>query len=124
MPGMDGTGPRGMGPMTGGARGWCNPYSPLGAGGYPYGGFGAYAPGMMPSAPYGMGAYGGMGGYGAMGAYGGWPAAGFGMGMPSYGGMYPYGLPYGRRPFGMGFGMGMGFGGRGMRGGRGRGMRW
>ncbi len=28
MPGFDGTGPQGQGPMTGGARGWCNPYSP------------------------------------------------------------------------------------------------
>jgi len=27
MPGLDGTGPAGMGPMTGGARGWCNPYA-------------------------------------------------------------------------------------------------
>jgi hypothetical protein len=26
MPGFDGTGPQGQGPMTGGARGWCNPY--------------------------------------------------------------------------------------------------
>ena len=26
MPGFDGTGPRGMGPMTGGGRGRCNPY--------------------------------------------------------------------------------------------------
>jgi len=26
MPGFDGTGPVGMGPMTGGARGLCNPY--------------------------------------------------------------------------------------------------
>ncbi len=25
MPGFDGTGPSGMGPMTGGARGYCNP---------------------------------------------------------------------------------------------------
>jgi hypothetical protein len=25
MPGMDGTGPMGMGPMTGGGRGLCNP---------------------------------------------------------------------------------------------------
>ena len=25
MPGYDGTGPQGMGPMTGGARGMCNP---------------------------------------------------------------------------------------------------
>lgn len=27
MPRFDGTGPAGMGPMTGGGRGWCNPYS-------------------------------------------------------------------------------------------------
>lgn len=27
MPGFDGTGPMGMGPMTGGARGLCNPYA-------------------------------------------------------------------------------------------------
>lgn len=26
MPGFDGTGPMGMGPMTGGARGGCSPY--------------------------------------------------------------------------------------------------
>ena len=26
MPAFDGTGPRGMGPMTGGARGFCNPW--------------------------------------------------------------------------------------------------
>ena len=25
MPGFDGSGPRGQGPMTGGARGYCNP---------------------------------------------------------------------------------------------------
>jgi len=38
MPGLDRTGPAGMGPMTGGARGLCNPYDvpyvsgrPLGA---------------------------------------------------------------------------------------------
>jgi hypothetical protein len=36
MPGLDRTGPVGMGPMTGGARGWCNPYSPLHAGYGPY----------------------------------------------------------------------------------------
>jgi len=51
MPGFDGTGPRGLGPMTGGGRGFCNPsmagmrtpyggypYAPYQA--YPYGGFG------------------------------------------------------------------------------------
>jgi len=51
MPGMDGTGPMGMGPMTGGGRGWCNPYTgawrppmvgypfsqPMGWGRIPYG---------------------------------------------------------------------------------------
>jgi len=26
MPGFDGTGPQGRGPMTGGGRGFCNPY--------------------------------------------------------------------------------------------------
>jgi hypothetical protein len=26
MPGLDGTGPRGMGPMTGGGRGFCSPW--------------------------------------------------------------------------------------------------
>jgi hypothetical protein len=46
MPGLDGTGPAGMGPMTGGARGACNPYSSLYSGYtrrcYPYRAFGAY----------------------------------------------------------------------------------
>ena len=27
MPGLDGTGPLGMGPMTGGGRGFCSPWS-------------------------------------------------------------------------------------------------
>lgn len=35
MPGFDRTGPTGMGPMTGGARGFCNPYGrTLGRGGF------------------------------------------------------------------------------------------
>jgi hypothetical protein len=42
MPKFDGTGPAGMGPMTGGARGWCNPYNA------PYAGYGPYRP------PYGV----------------------------------------------------------------------
>lgn len=47
MPGFDGTGPAGMGPMTGGARGWCNPYSPT------YAGYGAYrSPYPPPVRPY------------------------------------------------------------------------
>ena len=36
MPGLDGTGPAGMGPMTGGARGWCNPHGARAAGYGPY----------------------------------------------------------------------------------------
>jgi uncharacterized protein DUF5320 len=38
MPGFDRTGPQGMGPMTGGARGRCNPSGTgMAAGGYGYG---------------------------------------------------------------------------------------
>ncbi len=45
MPGFDQSGPRGMGPMTGGGRGYCNPGaaawggSPGGGQGYGRGGF-------------------------------------------------------------------------------------
>ena len=42
MPGFDGTGLRGMGPMTGGGRGFC--VVPLTAAGPAYGGRGAYPP--------------------------------------------------------------------------------
>jgi hypothetical protein len=41
MPGFDGTGPMGMGPMTGGGKGFCT---------MPYRGYGPYAYGMR--APY------------------------------------------------------------------------
>ena len=62
MPGFDGTGPRGMGPMTGGGRGFCSPWGigaayrgygmPSGTGyGYPYYGQPAAAPGAAPFAP-------------------------------------------------------------------------
>jgi hypothetical protein len=65
MPGFDGTGPRGMGPMTGGGRGFCSPWG-IGAAfagygipprmgyGYPYygrAGMPATAPGAVPFAP-------------------------------------------------------------------------
>ena len=62
MPGFDGTGPRGMGPMTGGGRGFCSPWG-IGAAsrsygrfqgmgyGYPYYGAGPAAPGAVPFAP-------------------------------------------------------------------------
>jgi len=66
MPGFDGTGPRGLGPMTGGGRGFCaiplSGISPkyLGRGAYPsycvpwgmpYYGAGSTTPSAMPSAP-------------------------------------------------------------------------
>ena len=38
MPGFDGTGPRGMGPMTGGGRGFCSPWG-MGVVSRPYGRF-------------------------------------------------------------------------------------
>src|SRR4030065_1264233 len=41
MPGFDGTGPMGMGPMTGGGRGFCA---------MPHGGYGSYGYGIR--APY------------------------------------------------------------------------
>ncbi|MBC8275911.1 MAG: DUF5320 domain-containing protein [Chloroflexi bacterium] len=62
MPGFDGTGPMGMGPMTGGGRGFCSPWG-IRAGaqaygiprrrgyGYPYHAAGPFAPGVTPYAP-------------------------------------------------------------------------
>ena len=66
MPGFDGTGPRGMGPMTGGGRGFCavplpaawstysgrGAFPPYGAPwGAPYYGAGPATPGAVPFAP-------------------------------------------------------------------------
>jgi hypothetical protein len=63
MPGFDGTGPMGMGPMTGGGRGFCNPWG-VGATLHTYGfphwrGYAysyyrprAFFPGSMPFAPW------------------------------------------------------------------------
>lgn len=66
MPGFDGTGPRGMGPMTGGGRGFCaiplpgswptylgrGAYTPYGVPwGMPYYGAGPATPGAVPFAP-------------------------------------------------------------------------
>ena len=48
MPGFDRTGPRGMGPMTGGGRGLCRP----GGTGIRYGGFGMGFRGSSPPWPY------------------------------------------------------------------------
>ncbi|HEY50978.1 MAG TPA: DUF5320 domain-containing protein [Dehalococcoidia bacterium] len=52
MPGFDGTGPMGMGPMTGGGRGFCSPWG-IGAAMRAYG-----LPRWTPYAPRYYGAYG------------------------------------------------------------------
>ena len=114
MPGLDGTGPMGAGPMTGGARGLCNPsqsaYGPATAGGRGY--FG-------PSYAQGFGRAQGVAGYGRgfargfRGGFGpgfGW-GRGYGIGLgrrgaypPPAGGWYepaynaPYGSPYTMTP--------------------------
>jgi hypothetical protein len=90
MPLGNGTGPAGMGPMTGRAAGFCA--------GYP-------VPGYMNPALGRAGFYGA--GAPAVGPYG---AGSYGYGMP-YGG---YGNPWLRRGFGFGRGFGRGWGrGRG-----------
>jgi len=96
MPLGDGTGPRGFGPMTGRAAGYCA--------GYP-------VPGYM-NAVQGVG-------YGRRGTYMGTPAPNYGTspyGMPGYSGYYPMAAPpwgrgrfHGYFPrFGRGFGRGRG----------------
>jgi len=90
MPGGDGTGPGGMGPMTGRAAGFCAGYpvpgytNPVGGRGY-----------------FGMGRGGGWGRRNMFYATGvpGWQR--FGSGYPAYGGAAPYGgvAPYGA-PYG------------------------
>ncbi|MBN1851004.1 MAG: DUF5320 domain-containing protein [Deltaproteobacteria bacterium] len=94
MPGFDGTGPWGQGPMTGGARGYCNPA------GYAYG---PPVYGRGYGMGWGRGFRGGFGrGYGRGMGYG----RGFGRrwAYPPYGGWYgsasyaPYGNPYNMTP--------------------------
>lgn len=94
MPGMDGTGPMGFGPRTGGGRGWCNPY---------FAGFWfAGSASSLLSRPYGRAYPYGVGvGYAPYPPYGALSAASY-------------------IPFGWGRGMGRG-GGRGIGGGRGGG---
>ncbi len=59
MPGFDGCGPRGRGPLTGGGRGYCAVVLPEGPGAAPYGVAGAAAypvlpgPAAMPQGPGG-----------------------------------------------------------------------
>ncbi len=84
MPGFDGTGPGGGGPMTGGGRGYCNP---AGSPGYGYGrGFGGgrgFGRGRGFRGGFGAGAGRGYGWGYARGAY-----------PPAWGGSYgPYDNP-------------------------------
>jgi len=76
MPGYDGTGPRGMGPMTGGGRGFCAPGGGRFLRGFrswlgPRAGRGGYGPGY-----YGRGRGFGQGVYGY--GYEAFPAPGYG----------------------------------------------
>ena len=88
MPGGDGTGPGGMGPMTGRAAGYCAGY---GAPGY-----------MNPVGGRGFGGWGrGGGGWGRRNWYyatgrPGWQRAG--MGYPAFGGAVPPAAPYAAAP--------------------------
>jgi len=86
MPGGDGTGPGGFGPMTGRAAGYCA--------GYPM-------PGFMNPIP-GRGFGGGGRGFGGRGR--GWARAGW---LPAWGGA-PYD-PYGYPPYGMTYPYGAGY---------------
>jgi len=78
MPGFDGTGPWGAGPMTGWGRGFCNPSAP---GAYGLGYRGWYGRGLG----YGRGWFGRARGYGR-----GWGWRAYGAG--------PYGPYYGMSP--------------------------
>lgn len=79
MPGFDGTGPGGWGPMTGGGRGFCNPAGNLG---YGYG----RSFGLGRGSRRGFGAGPGWGrGYGRGFARGGYPPAWGGWYGPNYG---------------------------------------
>jgi len=110
MPRGDGTGPRGMGPMTGRGAGYCAGYSnpgfmnPMGGRmGLGLGrgrGFGAYGRGRGGYAGYGMGmpyaspsAFGSAAGYGV--PYGGYGGVPYGGGYAPYYGGYAqsYGYP-------------------------------
>ena len=90
MPGGDGTGPAGMGPMTGRAAGFCA--------GYPMPGY--MNPVMGRGFGFGRGrglGRGFRGGQGYFGAPYGMPA--FGYGAPAYGAPpMPYAVPYGMAP--------------------------
>ena len=87
MPGGDGTGPGGLGPMTGRGAGYCA--------GYPVPGF------MNPIPGRGFGGWGRGGGWGRRNWFYGTGLAGSqppGMGWPAFGGPGPYVMP-GAMPF-------------------------
>ena len=97
MPGGDGTGPGGMGPMTGRGAGYCAGYSapgfmnPIGGRGLGFGRGRGFGRGL------GLGFRGGRGFGGYMGApYGGVPA--YGAPAMPYGAPTPTGVPYGAAP--------------------------
>jgi hypothetical protein len=94
MPFGDGTGPAGLGPMTGRAAGFCAGYPVPGYMNPVAGRAGFFGPGMPAFGPYGAGLYGYGAGYGV--PYAGWAN------------------PWLRRGFSRGFGRGRGWGrGRG-----------
>ena len=96
MPFGNGTGPAGMGPMTGRAAGFCAGYPMPGYMNPVVGRVGSYGSSVPAVGPYGAGLYGYGAGYAA--PYAGW------------------GNPWLRRGFGRGFGRGWGRGrGRGRR---------
>ena len=97
MPGFDGTGPRGMGPMTGGGRGFCSPWG-LGSG-YGFGRGGGFGfRGSSPPWPFvGIGR-GGLPRGAYFGAAGmpvspGYPSYGSPWATPYYGGAAPEAMP-------------------------------
>jgi len=99
MPFGNGTGPAGLGPMTGRAAGFCAGYPVPGYMNPAMGSTGFYDAGAPAFGPYGRGLYGYGAGYGV--PYAGW------------------GNPWLRRGFGFGRGFGRGWGrGRGRSGGR------
>jgi len=96
MPFGDGTGPAGMGPMTGRAAGFCAGYSVPGYMNPVAGRAGFYGASIPAVRPYGAGAYGYGAGYGV--SYSGW-------GNPWFRGGFGFGRGFGR---GRGWGRGRG----------------
>jgi len=84
MPGFDGTGPWGEGPMTGGARGTCNPAVAAGYGaaygrGYGRGRGQGFRRGFWPGCRWGRGYGRGFGWRGVYPARGGWYGPAYGL---------------------------------------------